>query len=68
VPGQDYHVILPGNAPSWGKMLDINMLCLTTGKERTKEEFATIFRRAGLRMVKVHRTACPVSILEGKSI
>lgn len=44
------------------------MLCLTTGRERTKEEFATIFRRAGLRLVKLHATTGPVVIVEGKAV
>lgn len=59
------HVIRPGNAPDWGKMLDINMLVLTGGRERTKEEFAALFARAGLRLRRVHKTAAALSILEG---
>lgn len=58
------HVIRPGNAPDWGKMLDINMLVLTGGRERTKEEFASLFKRAGLRLLRVHRTAVALSLLE----
>ncbi len=58
-------VIPPGNDPHWGKMLDVNMLALTTGRERTKAEFADLFARAGLRLKKVHATECPLSIIEG---
>jgi hypothetical protein len=58
------HVIRPGNAPDWGKMLDINMLVLTGGRERTKQEFATLFKRAGLRLLRVHKTAAALSLLE----
>jgi hypothetical protein len=58
------HVIRPGNAPDWGKMLDINMLVLTGGRERTKEEFAALFKRAGLRLRRVHKTAAALSVLE----
>jgi hypothetical protein len=58
------HVIRPGNAPDWGKMLDINMLVLTGGRERTKQEFAALFRRAGLRLARVHKTAAALSVLE----
>lgn len=58
------HVIRPGNTADWGKMLDINMLALTGGQERTREEFRDLFERAGLRLKRVHTTASALSILE----
>jgi hypothetical protein len=57
-------VIEPGNAPSWGKLLDVNMLVATGGKERTRKEFAALLERADLEMVKIHPTACDLSIVE----
>ena len=59
------HVIPKGNNPDWGKLMDINMLVLTGGQERTREEFRDLFARAGLRLASVRPTACPLSILEG---
>lgn len=58
------NVIEPGNRPSWGKLLDMNMLALLTGKERTKTEFRDLFARAGLQLRRVVPTASPISILE----
>jgi len=58
------HVIRPGNQADWGKLLDINMLALTGGQERTRDEFRTLFARAGLRLQKVHPTAAALSLLE----
>lgn len=58
------HVIPKGNGPNWGKLLDINMLALTGGEERTREEFRDLFARAGLRLSRVVATACPLSVLE----
>jgi len=58
------HVIPPGNAANWGKVLDINMMVLTGGQERTREQFRDLFARAGLRLKRVVPTACPLSILE----
>ena len=58
------NVIEPGNRPSWGKLLDINMMALLTGKERTKAEFRDLFARAGLQLRRVFPTASPISILE----
>src|SRR6266571_776129 len=58
------NVISPGNDPGWGKLLDINMLIIG-GRERTKNEFAAIFRDAGLKLTRVVPTKCPLSIVEG---
>lgn len=58
------NVISPGNDPSWGKLLDIQMLIIG-GRERTKEEFAALFAAAGLKLTRVVPTKCPLSIVEG---
>lgn len=58
------HVIPAGNTANWGKLLDVNMLVVTGGRERTRAEFADLFARAGLRLARVVPTACPLSILE----
>lgn len=60
------HVIAPGNAPDWGKLLDLNMLVIPGGQERTREEFRALFARAGLRLARVHRTQGPLSLLEAE--
>jgi hypothetical protein len=57
-------VIPPGNDPHRGKLLDIQMLVIG-GRERTKQEFATLFRQAGLKLTRVLPTKCPLSIVEG---
>jgi len=59
------NVVAPGDAPHWGKMLDINMMVLTGGMERTEEEFRDLFARAGPQLVRVIPTDCPLSIVEG---
>jgi O-methyltransferase domain/Dimerisation domain len=58
------HVVRPGNAPDWGKLLDINMLVVPGGQERTRAEFADLFARAGLRLARVVSTRSPLGILE----
>lgn len=58
------NVIAPGNDPSWGKLLDIQMLIIG-GRERTKKEFATLFAAAGLKLTRVVPSKCPLSIVEG---
>ena len=43
-------VIPPGNEPGYVKLLDIEMLIIG-GRERTKADFAAIFRKAGLKLI-----------------
>jgi len=57
-------VILPGNGPDRGKLIDMQMLIMG-GRERTKREFATVFKKAGLKLTRVVPTKCPLSIVEG---
>ena len=58
------NVIAPGNNPSWGKLLDIQMLIIG-GRERTKNEFAAMFTEAGLKLTRIVPTKGPLSIVEG---
>ena len=58
------NVIPAGNDPSWGKLVDIQMLVIG-GRERTKKEFAAMFAKAGLKLKRVLATKCPLSIVEG---
>lgn len=58
------NVVSAGNDPSWGKLLDIQMLIIG-GRERTKQEFATLFASAGLKLTRIVPTKCPLSIVEG---
>jgi len=58
-------VIPEGNEPHPGKFMDINMLAMTGGRERTEKEFATLFAQAGLKLLKVIPTHSPMfSIVE----
>jgi O-methyltransferase len=56
-------VILPGNSPDRGKLLDVQMLAIG-GRERAKRDFAALFKDAGLRLTRVILTKSPLSIVE----
>ena len=58
-------VILPGNEPSVGKMLDIEML-LIGGRERTEAEFRKLFLDSGFELTRIVPTPSPVSVVEGR--
>lgn len=57
-------VIPPGNAPSLGKLADINMLVHAGGLERTEAEFRMLLERTGFRLVKIVPTQSPICIIE----
>jgi hypothetical protein len=50
--------------PDYGKYLDLNMLVLLTGRERTRAEYAALFEAADFRLTGVRATPSDVSILE----
>jgi hypothetical protein len=59
-------VIAPGNEPSLGKLLDLEMIVMAPGgRERTEEEFRKVFAAGGFRLTRLIPTASPVCILEG---
>jgi ubiquinone/menaquinone biosynthesis C-methylase UbiE len=57
-------VIPPGNEPFGGKFLDLVMLLIPGGKERTKSEYQTLFEKAGFTLSKIVPTSTEVSIIE----
>lgn len=61
-------VIPEGNGPDFGKLLDLNMLVLITGRERTAEEFRSLLRTAGFDVRRVIPTKSSVSIVESVAV
>lgn len=62
-------VIPAGNAPSLGKLLDLEMLVLFLHAcERTEAEYRTLFERSGFRLTRIVPTLSPYSIIEGVSL
>jgi hypothetical protein len=60
-------VIPPGNGPSPGKLLDLEMLVIASGKERTEAEYAELLAGAGWRLTRVVPTRSPTSVIEGEA-
>ena len=59
-------VIPPGNDPSFGKLLDLTMLVIPGGKERTKEEYHKLYEAGGFRLTRIVPTRAEVSVIEGR--
>jgi len=57
-------VISPGNAPSFAKLLDLHMLVITGGRQRTEAEYRTLLESAGLRLTNVIPTESGESVIE----
>ena len=55
------------NRPHWSKMLDIHMLALLGGKQRTREEYTALLQPAGFTVLGEHPTRSDVSILEAQA-
>lgn len=58
-------VILPGNQPDFGKLLDLNMLVIPGGKERTEAEYRALYGQCGFRLARIVPTTGGVSVIEG---
>jgi O-methyltransferase domain len=52
--------------PHWATTLDIIMLALTGGRERTATEYKRLLDLAGIDLVRTLPTATPFSIVEGR--
>ena len=61
-------VIPEGNDPSFAKLLDLEMLAIPGGLERTVAEFRSLFAAAGFELAAVVPTVSTVSVIEGRPV
>ena len=59
-------VLPPGDEPHFGKLLDLTMMAMLTGRERSEAEFAALLDGAGFRLVEVSQMAAPTSLIEAR--
>lgn len=59
-------LISDGGPPSPAPLLDLNMLVMLSGKERTADEFGTLFTKAGLELAGVTATHSPFFVIEAR--
>jgi hypothetical protein len=57
-------VLRGAGEPDLGKLLDIEMLAMPGGRERSADEFKALFARSGFEMTKVVPTKSPLSVVE----
>lgn len=58
-------VVPAGSEPHFSKFIDLNMLVMTGGRERTEEEFRQLYEASGFRLTRVVPTESPFSVIEG---
>jgi hypothetical protein len=59
-------VIQAGDKPDLAKFIDLEMLLMPGGRERTAEEFARLFARAGFKLTRVVPTSSPLCVIEAR--
>ena len=58
-------IIALDNAPSFHKCMDLNMLVMTGGRERTAAEYQGLFAAAGFKLTRIIPTSSEMSVIEG---
>ena len=59
-------VIPPANEPDLTKVIDLEMLVLPGGKERTADEYKALFARNGFALTKIVPTQSPLCVIEAR--
>jgi len=57
-------VLQPGGTTSFGKFMDLNMLVMTGGRERTEAEYRALLGCAGLKLTSIMPTPTEISVIE----
>lgn len=58
-------VIPPGNEPMGAKFLDLTMMLIPGGLERTEAQFRELYEQAGFELTRIVPTTTEISVLEG---
>ena len=53
-----------GNSPSMAAMMDMNMLVMLPGRERSLMEYRALLNAAGLKLDRVIQTHSPYQVIE----
>ena len=57
-------VVPEGNQPDLSKFVDLDMMVMTGGRERTEAEFNSLLAASGFKLTRVIRTTSPVCVIE----
>ena len=57
-------VVSEGNQPDLSKFMDLEMMVMTGGRERTEAEFNSLLAASGFKLTRVIRTTFPICVIE----
>ena len=61
--------VVPGrNVPHFSKVLDLEMLTMPGGRERTEDEFRRLFARGGFELTRVVPMESALSVIEARRV
>ena len=58
-------VVPATSEPHFSKFIDLNMLVMTGGRERTEDEFRKLYEASGFRLTRIVPTESPFTVIEG---
>ncbi len=61
-------VVPSTSEPHFSKFIDLNMLVMTGGRERTGEEYGELLAKAGFKLTRIVPTPSPMSVVEAERI
>ena len=61
-------IVPSGSEPAFVKFLDLEMLVLPGGRERTEDEYRQLLASSGFRLTRVIPTHSPVSVIEAEPV
>jgi SAM-dependent methyltransferase len=64
----DMVVSLDKGRPGLEELMDVNMMVMLTGRERSLQEFDGLFRKAGLELTKTTPNSSMLTLLEGRPL
>jgi hypothetical protein len=60
-------VVVPEESrPDFSHLMDLNMLVMTGGRERTAKEYGALLARGGFKLTRIVPTASPFSVIEAR--
>ena len=61
------HLVGAHNVSDFSKWMDLHMMAIPGGRERTADEYAAVFTRAGFRLTRTIPTSCGIALLEAEA-
>ena len=61
-------VVPETSEPHFSKFIDLNMLVMTGGRERTESEFRKLYEDSGFKLTRIVPTESPFSVIEGVKV